>query len=444
MLARRLASHPATWIAVVGLVFWVALFFGAFYVGDLVDALVHEANEVVAAPRPRPTHADSATPGSFGEALARHLPPFDEAGKDLAKDEAGKGVLDGCAKGTRPLSDLTVDQRRTMASLAPNLDGLLAGTHAATADLPSNADPFGPLPDRSWLGLQLAAMHAAIRIREEVGGGGAERAIPLCLDGLALGRDAAVSGGLVGRMINAAVVAKLAPACGDLLAALPLEAARETVRPVRAIRDAIPTFAAMMREEAIQMQLFLYGREMGAARERLLERPRRFAEEQAQERLALVEGLLRRASWRPLRGVYLELAAAAATPAEARGEAFASIDRKHPLLRAMLGDSAKDGIAGNFARYSALDFEAKQRLDLLVAAVATRVFREARGSWPPSIGELSGGAVLQPAEAARLADLQILGSPQGAGCRLEIAFATGNLAKAYASVRPSQVESVER
>jgi hypothetical protein len=398
----ELLRRPGPWIFLTSVILGLWLV-PRFYVADLQNALVREANEIVAAPRARQVHVDAPRPGSFADALRAPLPRYENAWKSLLDTDDARALASAVAKGERPLSDLPSNVASALPHLDADLDALLDASHVERADLGPDHDPFGPFKGTSWMGLQAAARHAALRIRTTAPNH-AVHALTDCIDGLALGRDAAISGGLVGRMIRAAIVGLLTPSCAEAISASDIGDARVAGQRLRRIRDSTPSFGTTLREEGIQVQLLAYGPGLTTAmKERLLPRPRAFAEDGSMAVPGVLGPLRTRLAWRDLRKLQERLVAIGMLPAPERDAAFAALGTSSYLLRFLFGDLDGPEPVQSYASYSRRDAAAGLQLDLLVAAVAARDFDARRGRWPSSVAELVADGLLDPDEARRLA-----------------------------------------
>jgi hypothetical protein len=166
-------QHRIRWIAVGHVAVLAVLLGPRFYVADLEDALVREANEIVAAPRVRPTHVDRPSSGTFADALRGPLHDYESAWKALEESGEAKQLLAAVARRERPISDLPPETRSRLLALDAPLDAMLRASRAQRADLGPDHQPFGPIKGASWLPVQQAAKHAAIRIGVAPGRDGA-------------------------------------------------------------------------------------------------------------------------------------------------------------------------------------------------------------------------------------------------------------------------------
>lgn len=410
-----LHRRPGPWIGLAVAALVGVLLAPRLYVADLEGSLVREANELVAVARARPAHVDAPFPGSFADALRGPLPRYQHGWKPLEDDDEAKRLLTAVATGARPVSDLPPALWEALDGLDGDLDAMLGASRAERADLGPDHDPWGPVRGSTWLPINAAAKHAAIRVRRAAGS--TDRARPLrdCLDALALGRDAAIAGGLVGRMVRSGVVAVLASACGEALSRASSAEARDFAARVRRIRDAVPPYGTMLREEMIWVQLLMYGRGLAADRlAALRERPRAFAEDGSLVAVGALGRLRNRMVWRDLRSFQDRLRAAGARPACERDDAFAALGHAPLTLAIGLAGSGGPDPVDAYARYGRLDAIAELRLDVLVAAALARALRAETGRWPADARGLAAPGRLDAAEASRLGRLVVAEDRDGA------------------------------
>lgn len=322
-------------------------------------------------------------------ALAKHLPPFEPARRALAEEEDAQTAMRAVLAGGRPLRDLPDAYAQTLARLNDDLDGVLRATHAESADLASGDDVFEPAPGTTWGGYLLAASLTGIRIRQALASGKAAGALSDCLDGLALARDSAVAGGLIGHMVGTGIIERLLPPCVAAFAALPETEKPDAMARLRRVRDAVPGFEVTMREEAVQMQLSCLGPQLGEGfRSRLLGRPKLMAQgwgSPAMDERSWGQRVLNRALWRDRQTAYDELAAIAALRGAERHAAFEALTaatNRFPLISSELPKPA------DYVRYAQRAEVGILRLDLVVIAGAATSFRAAHGAWPTSASAL--------------------------------------------------------
>jgi hypothetical protein len=373
-------------------------------VADLEERLVQEANSVVGAPRLRRLHTDHPIQGSLGQALAEHLPPFEEARRAQSDDKASQAALREVLEGERPLSRIPAFYLETLTRLNADLDGVLGASRAERAELALAPDSFDVAPGASFAGYQFAAWLAGIRVRQAVAAGRSAAAFDDCLDVLALARDAAISGGLIGRMVNATMVERIAPTCAVAIDTLPDAGLAEALGRLRRVRNAVPGFEVTMREEAVQMQLYLRGPWLGDAfRSRLADRPKLMAKGfgGSMDERSRGRRLLERVMWRDCVAVYDELVAKAALPAPERDTAFevlaARIEGRWSWIAEELPKPRE------YLRFARRADAALLRLDLIMMAAAAKSFRATLGTWPTSVDALADKGLLTAEEQRRVA-----------------------------------------
>jgi len=307
-------------------------------------------------------------------------------------------VLSAILRGERPPADAPARVLTDLDHLGTALDGVLRATHAERADYASVADGFDPSPGTTGLSFQCAAALAGFRVRAAVAKGDAARAAAECLDGLALARDGAVAGGLIGRMVGVVIVDRLTYPCAEALTALPASQRREAVSRLRALRDAIPGLDALMREEAAWMQLMIHAPDLSAARlAELRQRPRLIAEDGRKSPNSRTMRIGYRIAWPLTRAKYRQLARAAALPPTERDATLEALPS---------GTSWYAPGPTEFRRYFRRADSALQELDLVILAAEAKFYREDHGAWPSTPtalvdAELVTSAELQRAGAAR-------------------------------------------
>jgi hypothetical protein len=412
----------AAWVVILGPVLGIALFLGLRQrVGDLEERLVRDANATFSRPRFRPVHVDVATPGPFGDAVARHLPAIQRWADSVKEDSKGRDAAREIVEGKRSFAELPRSYATALEPLAPHLDGLLAGTHAERADLPPAQEGWRPCDGTDWTGHQAAALLAGLRIRRDLAAGDAHRAVATCLDGMALARDAAITGGLVGHMTAVTEVKRLWAPCHDALGRLDPRARTDAVRRLRTIRDALPSVAEMLRVEFLSVELLAQGNAMSpSVKEQLGPRAMLISAEGSD--LQLGGRFVARDGWRSLRA--LQDAVLRAAEGASGDELVAEMDE--------LGDEAKRRInpmaaiaVPNYGRYVHRAEGAVSQLDALIVAVAARDWMERKGRWPADVAELLAEGYVGGDEAARSRGVTLTAAAAGAS-RLELLLPSGD------------------
>jgi hypothetical protein len=367
---------------------------------DVEDRLVREVNRVFSGHSPRAVHAPPTNPGSFGDAIVAHLPTLNAEFSRWMEDPEREAARDVWL-GKRPWAEGPASWLAAVDRFAPQLDGLLAGTHAQRAELPPRRDVTDAADGVPWMGLQVAAELAALRIRRSLTQGTADRAGRDCLDGLALGRDASITGVMVGRMVGVAVQSKLIQSCVAALDVLPATAKRDAIRAVRAVRDAVPPLSTTVRDDVFSMSLWTLGRSLSAsAQRRLVPAARRVAEANAETGISAMRPEQVGTYWKAMD----RIAGALDLPTNER-EAKLNTLSETGSGAALQGES----LTASYARYARYADAATLRLDALVlVGIADLHSEQAMG-----VRQLREAALLTAEEARRLARASLRRTTEG-------------------------------
>ncbi|MGC3999450.1 MAG: hypothetical protein QM767_19230 [Anaeromyxobacter sp.] len=377
----------------------VALLAPRFWTRDLPAKLVEEANATFGARRTRALHVERGEPGTLAEALEAHGAALAEHARQ--GDDEAKRVLREVLAGARPSGETPASYLQLLVQAGPDLDAVLHASRCERLEYPYDWGDAN-------LAVQLAARLAALRARRALDAGAFASAASDCLDALGLGRDLAVNGTLVGRMVSVAVVQLAAPSCARVGAELPAGAREAMVARVRTLRDSIPGFEPVMREEAVEMQLMLYGDGLPEAlRAQLSSRPAAMAANHLEVDHPWALPLF----WRAGRDDYDQMIAAMALPPGQRDEAL----RQQADRRSRLPWAEALPSSSNFIGYARRADQALAWLDLIVLAAAAGAEREASGRWPASLGALEAAGRLTGPEAARLGDATVQQVGDGGG-----------------------------
>lgn len=359
----------------------------------LEENLVRGAEAALAGPFPRPVHVANPRPGTWGDSLAAHLPAVDAVWR---KVETQREALYAVADGTATEESLSPILRQALERVAPDVEGVLAGTRSASADLPPGREAYLPISGTTWAAAQFAAVVAAIRVRRELKAGRTAAALDTCLDALALGRDAGIAGGLVGRMNGVAIMGRVFPACEAAIRSTPRSDASAALTRLRLIRDAQPGAADILRVEFRSFGLATFAPLLSEESKARLGPVARSILKDGERPFSFWERAYLRYSWAAMQRHQEALVrAAGAGPAE-REAAIKAVEAqaKHwvnpvmQLLPSHLG-------------YLQLAEAATRRLDALVIVLAVRSFRGPQGRWPGDARELSVAGLLTPAEEER-------------------------------------------
>jgi hypothetical protein len=379
---------------------------------DLEDRLVRESNRIFSGDSTRAVHADPTRPGRFGDSLVAHLPPLNAEFTRWIEDRDRAAARDVWL-GRQPWARAPASWAAAVDRLGPQLDGLLAGSHAARAELPPRGDITEAADGVPWMGLQVAAELTALRVRRSLALGATARATDDCLDGLALGRDASITGLMIGRMLGIAAQSKLIHSCVAAFDALPAAAKRDAIRAARAVRDAVPPMSTTVRDDVFSMSLWTMGRSLSAsAKRKLLPAARRAADASAGTGLSAMRPEQVRAYWAFMDRV----APVLDRPVAEREAALRTLDEAAPVQALPQGDSLTASYSG-YARHADA---AMLRLDALVLA-AVADLHALRGE-AVGIRNFQEAGLITPDEARRLAGARLRPTDEGA---LEVSVALG-------------------
>lgn len=311
--------------------------------------------------------------------------------------------------GATPVAALPPSVIAALADVEPDLDALLAATRTERADLPDSLDAVGT---GGWAATwQIAATLAGARMRMVLAAGEPRRALRDGLDALALGRDVAIARGLIGRMVGAAIVSRLAPPVSAAVDALRDPAdRRDALRRLRVIRDALPPFSRTLGDEMIYTQLYMGEALSTRVRSALDPRAGAMVREGLRDTTWWTR-LMVRDGWRDLRKAQDAVVAAADLPEEERTAAWKDVEAR--LMR-LANPYAAIGLP-DYGRYARRAEASVRRLDALVLAAAAGAFRDSLGRWPRSVAEIASFGAIDAEEAARLAEAELRVGPDGGG-----------------------------
>jgi len=373
-------------VAAVGAFAWLSLRAGA-----LGDRLVQQANEQVRATWPRPSHVDSPTPGSFGEALSVLMPEVQRLHKSsdygvLDKDKACQPVEQGKVR----FEAMAEPCRELFESRRELLPRILAATRAQTGGLPPGltafSEPQHPF-QKSRGTLRYLSKFATLEIRRLLSQGQPAAAVDTCLDALALSREFALGSGLMGMLLSSRSIETLYQPCASALDAAPVERKRQALGQLARLRQGFPPLSSVIHSDSVLTQLSYYGN--------LLSKEQLAAMEPGAAALArdgmdytVLPGprVLARHHWRTSVRFFDALVAAADLPPGERQKAFARIDL---ALEKRWFDVPPDD-AGQLHR---LALEADRRgllLEALRTLAQVDLERSEQGRWP---AELPSGAM---------------------------------------------------
>lgn len=371
---------------------------------DTVEqALLQRATELASRTGARAPHLPAVareTPPS-GTALARNLDALLSA---LRLDDAGDATLRRAGRGQLEPPELPPSVVAALERARPPLLEVLAETRSAEVRIPPEIR-FIYRPDGlySLPVLRRLAASVALEVFSASRGGAGERALGLCLDGLALGRDLSLDAGLLGLEARRILQADLAPACLAALAAATPEAAAAAVAPISSIALSAPSIATTARNDATLMTIEVFGNSLSEDFERSL--PKGLPPMVPPEPSAL-QRWLRRDAIGDVWAVFGETEQALRTPRPDRARAFARVGR---AAERRVNPTAAISLL-DWGKWDSRDAEAHALLVAVATAAAARAHFGSSGGWPEDAralvaalpSDLLGGA-RQP-ELERLAD----------------------------------------
>jgi hypothetical protein len=356
--------------------------------GPLAERLVREVDAVARARYPRPSHVTPARPGRFAE----HLEPlmgevlrlYRERPEALRSAAAGWPCL-AVTEGRAPVSELPPPCREAVERGWEGVARVLAATHAEEGGLPEGLGPLvAPSHPYASDGL-LALLHlvrlAGLEARLRLARGRAEEAVDLCLDALALSRELAAGGGLVGHMVSASGSETLYRPCAAALDAASLARKRSAVTQLARLAEGLVPFSQTMREESAVMQLMVFGELLSAEQLAALPPGARAVATRTSGLLAHTSNPLDvRLAWRKTVKVYDALVPVVDLGPEARRRAFSAIDaRASGELYPAQGPEAEA-----YARFAERVEVLRLQHDALQALVEVDLRRAETGRWPES------------------------------------------------------------
>ncbi|MFP2929248.1 hypothetical protein ACLESO_29410 [Pyxidicoccus sp. 3LG] len=354
--------------------------------GPLAERLVHEANALARARYPRPSHATPGVPGTFAENLE---PLMDEVLRMYReRPEALQGVISehpclGVVEGREPVSALPPVCREESEKRRELVTRVLVATHAEEGGLPEGlgdmVSPAHPYSAHGKLALQYLIRLAALETRLLLEQGQEAKAVDTCLDALALSRELALGGGLIGQMVSVAGHGLMYRPCAAALDAAPLERKRTAVAQLSRLAEGFVPFSQVLKQESVTMQLMLFGGMVPL--ELLATLPagvREVATKQPGTPLGPDNPLAARLMWRKMVKGFDALVLVADQLPEARRRAFEAYDaRSSSELFPIEGPSGTSYVA--FAERADLR---RLQHDALITLAEVDLKRAEKGRWP--------------------------------------------------------------
>ncbi|HET9452370.1 MAG TPA: hypothetical protein VFO83_15875 [Aggregicoccus sp.] len=389
MSRRPLLRRLARWL-VVPLLLLLGWFGGLrWWEVRLGDVLVRELLAQAPARFERPVHVDVPAPGTFAEALE---PLLVEARALYARQEpvrrAHAEVWRAVQEGAQPISQLPAPVGEALETGRPLLLRVLRATHVSTGGLPlvgrgGEADVL--------LALQHLARLGALDVRAALAAGEPERALNLCLDGLALGREISLGAPLIALMQAHAVVGIFTPACASALEAVPVARQRAALVQLSRLRQGWGTASAAFHLDVAWNRLYSLGPVLTETQRAALPSELHHLTRPAESQQGLLPELLRPFvlhGWEHLPPHFHAHAEALRLPPAERRPALAAVlaaadAERNPLIRISL--------APGFVKFLWRAEAGEARLALLEAAARAHVAHAATGRWPGA-GEVVGEA----------------------------------------------------
>jgi len=227
------------------------------------ERLVTDATRL-SSDRPRSVHREPAEGTTYDACLGKVIdakPADCGAYGSTASDEQKQAVAKVLDEANLALLP---ERARTEADeLWPWAASALRCTHAPGLGQEPGVGAFAdwdhPRAADGGLLVQTIARLAAIRVLVSTAEARPGDALTVCADGLALSRDSALDGGLIGSMLAVAMTGRLVPACGQALDAASPEQRVRFLEELSRIRKAFPSFADVLEVESVEMQLMAFG-----------------------------------------------------------------------------------------------------------------------------------------------------------------------------------------
>ncbi|NOK16888.1 hypothetical protein [Corallococcus carmarthensis] len=359
----------------------------------LEERLLREVNTLTHATHPRPAHVTATQPGTFGEAVASLLPALIQQAREApALNAAEAATREAVTEGRAPVTDLPSSSREALEHDRQLMRQVLAATHAESGGLPEDLRPLSG-PEVSGRDALLQALRhvvdaAALETRLLVSRGDADQAVDTCVDTLALSRELALGGGLLGQRLSANGYGRTWRACADALDAASLGRKRQALSQLTRLHEGFPPVSLTLHEEAVAAQLHAF-RDLLSDEARAELPPTWF------DAPALPGALSRRLQWRQWVEDADRLMAVADQPAEERRRSLAD-------LETLKGEEYFRHAESPSVRLSPEDVEAlalrELRSEALMALVEVDVARAEKGQWPRALPTRTASLMLKPVD----------------------------------------------
>jgi hypothetical protein len=338
-------------------------------------------------------------PGSFSEAITALLPELVAWRRN--EPELPPRVIEPCLDvqfGILPWEAVPPECAARLEHGRELLGRVLAATHSRSSGMPlvltlTNSRRIKETDDvAAVLALREMPQLAALEIRRELSAGRSAEALSVCLDGLTLSREHALTATAEGSHDVWRIAGTLYRSCTAALAMLPDARRAEVLQQLRALRASLPPPSRSFRLEAVRDPFSTSGlllspeqlEQLAAPMRPIAQHPRwyPFAPDAWWLRPFVKENLARKFE-------YLQaLAVAADLEPAAREAQFELLHEAFTRTWNPLDTVSKASFASYHARYA---HELGAALDFLIAQVLVQEARERDGRWPESVPELSLG-----------------------------------------------------
>ncbi|RKH64596.1 hypothetical protein [Corallococcus aberystwythensis] len=359
----------------------------------LEERLLREVNTLTHAEHPRPAHVTATRPGTFGEAVTGLLPALLQQAREAPVPNAAEAAtLEAVTEGRTPVTALPASSREALEHGRPLMLRVLAATHAESGGLPEDLRPLSAPETTRRDALLQALRHvvdaAALETRLLIARGDVDQAVDTCVDTLALNRELALGGGLLGQRLSANGYARTWRVCADALDAASLPRKRRAISQLTRLHEGFPPVSLTLHEESVAAQLHAF-RDLLSDDARAALPPTWF------DAPALPGALSRRLQWRQWVEDADRLIAVADQPAEERRRSLEAVEARK--AGEYFRQPEAPSVRLSPEDVGALDLRAL-RSEALIALVEVDVARAEKGQWPRALPTRTASLVLKPVD----------------------------------------------